>query len=717
MATEPEAALPKSKEELEELVEQFEGKSRHLTGTAGWLITAALVLMSLYHLYAAQATFVRQIHLTIHLLFVLVLAFMLYPSRRDRLGRITPIDVMLAVLAVISLGYVLVDFEAFVYRIVIPNRWDLILGSVLILLILEATRRTVGRALLILVVAFLIYAFAGPWLPPPLTHRGYDVARVVGQLYVSLEGIFGVPLEVSSTFIILFTIYGSFLEQSGAGKFFVDLALALTGRRRTGAGQAVTVASFLLGGPSGSGVATTVTVGAIAYPMLKRAGYDRESAGGLLSAGGIGAVISPPILGAAAFIIAEILKISYLQVLKMAIIPTILYYLAIFFMIELDARRFHLKQVLIVTKNPLQLVLRYWYLLSSFVVIPLFMIRGMTAINAVLWATIIALATSFLRRETALVVGARGEQRHPVWPWAAMAVLAAFLVLVIRQQRTLPPLNTVAWAVVAAFFLIAALARHRLGIGRIGLDAEKGVMALGNGSRQVLSVAVTTAAAGIIVGVTNLTGLGLKIADIIVTAAGGNLFLTLIFAGVALWVLGLALPITATYIIAAVMVAPALTKLGVSHLAAHMFIFYYAVLSEVSPPVGLSPMAAAALTGGNAFKTMLQAWKYTLPAFVVPFMFTVHPAGLGLLLETKEWLDVAKVTVTAVLGLGALAAAASGWLLRRTTVLERVLLTVAGLALVYPATGPDLIAASIVAAVIVLQVRRPVPAPAAPGGG
>jgi len=289
--------------------------------------------------------------------------------------------------------------------------------------------------------------------------------------------------------------------------------------------------------------------------------------------------------------------------------------------------------------------------------------------------------------------------------------------LVIRQQRTLPPINTVAWAVVAAFFLIAALARHRLGIGRIGLDAQKGVMALGNGSRQVLSVAVTTAAAGIIVGVTNLTGLGLKIADIIVTAAGGNLFLTLIFAGVALWILGLALPITATYIIAAVMVAPALIKLGVSELAAHMFIFYYAVLSEVSPPVGLSPMAAAALTGGNAFKTMMQAWKYTLPAFVVPFMFTVHPAGLGLLLETKEWLDVAKVTVTAVIGLAALAAAASGWLLRRTTVLERVLLTAAGLALVYPATGPDLIAAAVVAAVVVLQVRRPLPVPATPGGG
>jgi TRAP transporter 4TM/12TM fusion protein len=686
--------------------------------------------MSLYHLYAAQATFIRQIHLTVHLLFVLVLTFLLYPSRRSALARITPIDAALALAVVAALGYVFVDFEGFIYRAVIPTRWDLIFGTLTILLVLEATRRSVGNALLILVIIFLAYGFAGPVLPPPFTHRGYDLARIVGQLYMTLEGIFGVPLEVSSTFIILFTIYGSFLEQSGAGKFFVDLALALTGRRRTGAGQAVTVASFLLGGPSGSGVATTVTVGAIAYPMLKRAGYDRESAGGLLSAGGIGAVISPPILGAAAFIIAEILKISYLQVLKMAIIPTLLYYLSIFLMIELDARRFHLRRVEIKTESAWRLVSRYWYLLSSLIVIPVFMLLGLTAITAVLWATIIALATSFIRRETALAVAERGDRRHPhpVWPWLFMAPGIAYLVWLMFGQglrvpgpgliwRVATVLFVVVWVLAAVFFFVAALARGRLGFGRITLDTEKGVTALANGSRQVLSVAVTTAAAGIIVGITNLTGLGLKIADIIVSAAGGNLLLTLVFAGVALWVLGLALPITATYIIAAVMVAPALVRLGVSELAAHMFIFYYAVLSEVSPPVGLSPMAAAALTGGNTFRTMMQAWRYTLPAFVVPFMFTVHPAGLALLLESKEWLDVVKVGLTAVIGLGALAAAASGWLLRRTSLIERTVLVVAGLLLVYPAVRLDLIAAALVALVFVLQMRSPQPAGAARGAG
>lgn len=636
MPEDREAQLPKSQEEVEELVEEFEGKTRHLPGIAGWIITALLVVMSVYHLWQTTGTIPQQIHRTIHLLFVLVLTFLLYPGWKGARERIHPLDILLSLAAVVSLGYILVDFEQFIYRAVIPTNLDLIFGVLTILLILEGTRRAVGKALLIIVGAFIVYTFVGPYLPAPWTHRGYDLSRLVGQLYMTLEGIFGVPIGVSSTFIILFTIYGSFLEQSGAGKFFVDLALALTGRRRTGAGQAVTVASFLLGGPSGSGVATTVTVGAIAYPLLKRAGYNREAAGGLLSAGGIGAVISPPILGAAAFLIAEILKISYLQVLVMAIIPTALYYLAIFLMIELDARRFALKHVDIKAERASTLAARYWYLLSSLVVIPAFMVYGFTAIKAVFWATVVAWLASYLRRETALT----------------------------------PP---------------------------------RVVSALANGSRQVLNIAVTTGAAGIIVGVVNLTGLGLKLSDIIVSLAGNSLILTLIYASLALWVLGLALPITATYIIAAVIVAPALTKLGVSELAAHMFIFYYAVLSEVSPPVGLSPMAAAALTGGNPFKTMLQAWKYTLPAFVVPFMFTVHPAGMGLLLQAPA-ADVIKVLITATLGLAAMACGISAWLFRRTTLLERGALILAGILLIYPATSLDLVAVGILGAVIASQL-------------
>lgn len=659
-----EPALPKSEEELKEIVEEYEGKTRKLGGRWGAAVAALAVVMSLYHLYSAQATFIRQIHLLVHLMFVLVLSFLLYPATRSSLKRRSPTlwDAVLALGAVVALGYALVDFEAFVYRGAIPTRLDMVFGIVTILLVLEATRRTVGNALLLLVVGFLAYAFVGPWLPEPWAHRGYDLERLVGQLYITLEGIFGVPLEVSATFIILFTIYGAILEGSGAGRFFVDLALALTGRRRTGPGQAVTVASFLLGGPSGSGVATTVTVGAITYPMLKRAGYDRESAGGLLSAGGIGAVISPPILGAAAFIIAEMLRISYLKVIVMAAIPTVLYYFSILLMIEFDARNMALRRVEIVAGNAKELALRYWYLLSSLVLIPVFMVIGFTAIKAVFWATIVAVVTSLLRRETAL------------------------------------------------------LTLRRAGAGDRGLRAEGGGARLGpvvfnpggligsldNGSRQVLNVGVTCAAAGIVVGVVNLTGLGLKLSDVIITYAGGQLIPTLIFAGIALWVLGLALPITATYIIAAVIVAPALTRLGVSELAAHMFIFYYAILSEVSPPVGLAPLAAAALTGGRPFRTMMMAWKYTLPAFVVPFMFTTHADGLGLLLQAP-WQTVAHMLVLATLGLTAFASAMTGWFVRQSAILERIVMAVAGVILIYPSGLQDAIAIATIFGVGVIQ--------------
>ncbi|TMJ02673.1 MAG: TRAP transporter large permease subunit [Bacillati bacterium ANGP1] len=313
-------------------------------------------------------------------------------------------------------------------------------------------------------------------------------------------------------------------------------------------------------------------------------------------------------------------------------------------MIELDARRFALRFVEIKTQNPWMLTRQYWYLLSSLIVIPAFMVVGFTAITAVFYSTLVAWAASYILRDTALL-------------------------------------------------------------------PHKVITALANGSRQVLNIAVTTAAAGIIVGVVNLTGLGLKLSDIIVGFAGGNLILTLVYSAIALWILGLALPITATYIIAAVIVAPALIKLNVSELAAHMFIFYYAVLSEVSPPVGLSPMAAAALTGGNPFKTMLMAWKYTLPAFVVPFMFTVHPDGMGLLLQAPAG-DVIKVFITSVIGLATMAAGINGWLFRKASLIERVLLVVAGILFIYPTTSPDFIAAVMVAAVAAFQtLRKPAPQP------
>jgi TRAP transporter 4TM/12TM fusion protein len=572
-------------------------------------------------------------------MFVLFLSFLVFPSFKRFKNRIIWYDFILALLGIAVIVYMLADFEAFIYRSVVPTFWDKFFGVILILLVLEATRRTTGWIMPVIVIAFLIYAFIGPSLPPPWTHRGYDIDRIVGHMYMTLEGIFGVPIDVSSTFIILFTIYGAFLEVSGAGKFFIDFSFAAMGGKPTSAGRTVTLASFLLGGPSGSGVATTVTLGSVAYPMLAKAGYSKDVAGGLLSAGGIGAILSPPVLGAAAFLIAEFLKISYLDVIIMASIPTCLYYWSIFLMVELDAKKFGVREIAFDKTYSLgQLTYLYGFHFISLIAIVVIMVIGFTPIMAVFWATVVAFAVSFIRKDSALT-------------------------------------------------------------------PKKLIQALRGGSMGVLSVASTCAAAGIIVGVVTLTGLGLKFSSIIIAYAGGNVFLTAIYTAIIVWIVGLAVPVTASYIICVVIAGPALIQLGVPDFAAHMFVFYYSILSEVSPPTALSCFAAAALTKGNPYKTTMYAWKYTLPAFIVPFMFTLDPKGVGILLKGTV-LDIIWTTVTALFGIAALAGGVENWFLKRTTIYERIMLLVAGLLLVYPIAIYDIVGFGLMAVVIVSQKLR-----------
>ncbi len=614
----------------EEFVEQEEGASNRLTGAAGVIVTAIAMAMTLFHLYAAVAgawpftdfpIVATQPLRYAHVAFVMVLCFLLFPMAMRFRNRIRWWDVIAAACSVLILSYALWGGEDFTDRAAVPDRLDVALGLVFIVLLLEAARRTTGWIMPAVSLIFIAYALAGPYLPPPWTHRGYDVSRLVGHLFITLEGIFGVAVDVSSSLIILFTIYGAFLQHSGAGKFFIDFSLSLMGGKPNSAGRTVVLSSFLLGGPSGSGVATTVTIGAVAYPMMARAGFEKNAAGGLLAAGGLGAILSPPVLGAAAFLIAEFLKISYLDVIWMATIPTCLYYLSLLFMVELDARRFGAQQVPYDQELTLwQMTKRYGFHFVSLVAVVVFMVAGYSPMLAVFWSTALTFGLSFLRPETAV-------------------------------------------------------------------KGKKLVRSLADGSIGVLNAATTCASAGIIVGVVTLTGLGLKFSSIVIAYAGGNLLLTAIYTALIVWIVGLAVPVTASYIICAVIAAPALTKLGVPDFAAHMFIFYYAVLSEVSPPTALSPFAAAAITGGDPYKTTLQAWKYTMPAFLVPFVFVLDPQGIGLLLKIPKGgsvLDIVTITLISAAGLAALAAAAQNWALRRTTPLERVLFLLSGLLLVFP---------------------------------
>ena len=634
MATDKDAADTVISEEqlklAEKYIEEDEGATNRLGGWAGSAVTWFAIFVTLFHLYAAAAgawpfqwapvvpTYLLR---PIHVGMVMFLAFLLFPMMPRLRNRLTILDIVLALTSAAIIGYIISQGDDFGDRAISPDQLDFAIGVVFIALLLEATRRTTGIIMPMISLMFIAYALFGPYLPAPWTHRGYAPDRLVGQLYMTLEGIFGTAVDVSSSLIILFTIFGAILQYSGAGKFFIDFSLAAMGGKRNAAGRSVVLSSFLMGGPSGSGVATTVTIGAVAYPMLAKAGYEKNAAGGLLAAGGLGAIISPPVLGAAAFLIAEFLKISYFDVILMATIPTVLYYLGILIMVELDSAKYGGgKTVLIETGNLWALTKSYWFHFGSLVSIIAFMLLGFSPVLSVFWATMLAIASSFLRKDTALV----------------------------------PP---------------------------------KLKRALAGGTIGVLNAATTCASAGIIVGVVTLTGLGLKFSSIAIDYAGGSLLLTAIYTAAIVWVVGLAVPVTASYIICAVIAAPALTKLGVPDFAAHMFIFYYAVLSEVSPPTALSPFAAAAITGGNPYLTTLQSWKYTMPAFLVPFVFVLDPQGPALLLQFPKglgWLDAVEVSLKSALGIAFLGVAAQAWLFRRSNVLETALFVLAGLLLVFP---------------------------------
>jgi TRAP transporter 4TM/12TM fusion protein len=586
-----------------------------------------------------------------------------FPLHKRLRHRVMWWDWLAAVLSIAVVVYLIQGGDDFTDRNTSPLPWDIAFGIALIVLVLEAMRRSTGWVMPVITLAFIAYALFGPLLPAPWTHKGYEVGRLVGVMYMTLEGIYGVAVDVSSSLIILFTIFGAFLQHSGAGKFYIDFSFSAMGGKPTGAGRTVVLASFLLGGPSGSGVATTVTLGAVAYPMLAKVGYGKNAAGGLLAAGGLGAIISPPVLGAAAFLIAEFLKISYLDVLLMAVIPTALFYLALFLMVEIDVRKYRMGNVAFAKVDTVwHLTKHYWFHFLSLVSIVAFMMWGFSPVLSVFWATVVSFATSLLRRDTALV---------------------SYDLFTGR----------------------GSLARN--------LFQSPFVKAMEGGSIGMLNVGATCAGAGIIVGVVTLTGLGLKFSSIVIDYAGGSLLLTAIFTSLVVWIVGLAVPVTASYIICAVIAAPALIKLGVPDFAAHMFIFYYAVLSEVSPPTALSPFAAAAITGGDPYKTTLQCWKYTVPAFLVPFMFVLDASGQGLLLmgSTKalsaaNWWSIAEVTLTAAVGIAALAGGFQGWAFKRTTVIERWMLITAGIALVYPGRVADAIGFGLVIAALAMQHFR-----------
>ncbi|MEV0293613.1 TRAP transporter fused permease subunit [Nocardia sp. NPDC050710] len=647
-------ADPVVPEKLE--VDDEERPARELTGWPERVVATAAFAVAILALWQVFRPLPQgsQYYLVVFLSGTLPLIFLAYRSGVRRLDRATgpgPLDWALAAVALVACLYPVLPmqigsggggYDAFLDRQGLLNPVDIAMGTLLLVLVLEACRRTTGWVLPVVCLVFLGYGYYGGLLPQHWTiaHAGLDFSQIIDALYNSGSGFYGTPLDVAATYIVLFTLYGAVLEFSGAAQFFVDLSVAAFRRSRTAAGRTTVASGFLLGTVSGSGTATAVSVGAVTWPILRRAGYPPEQAGGMLAAAGVGAILSPPTLGVAAFIVAEYLDVSYVSVLGWALIPTVLYYLGILLAVEIDARRLGTRPVEVASTSVWRLLARFGYHFLSLIAIVVLLLLGVSATRAVVYATALAFVLAFFDSRT------RAAARSPR-----------------RIFRT-----------------------------------------LGSGVRSALPVVAVCTSAGVITAMTTKTGLGAQLAALLVRAARALsdnhtviLACTVVFAAIALALLGLAVPVTASFIIGWAIIGPALLALEVSAPAAAMFVFYYSVLSEVTPPTALAAVGAAAITGGRTVPTMWQALKYALPAFLVPVVFVLTEPG-EYLLGRGPALGVLWTTAVACLGVAALAAATGGWILGigRAGTPARVLAAVGGLVLLYLEPG------AIVAGLVVL---------------
>ncbi|MBI4637149.1 MAG: TRAP transporter permease [Candidatus Rokubacteria bacterium] len=621
---------------------------------------------------AALGTLPGVLQRSVHLTFAIALVFMFYPAVKSaRQGRLPWYDLVLAAAASYASLYVTLNHTALIARVGTPAPMDLVVGSVLIVLVLEATRRTVGWWLPVITTLFLLYAFVGPWMPEILSHRGYTLRRVVGQLYLTTEGLFGIPLGVSSTFVFAFVLFGAVLERTGAGEYLIRVAFSLVGHTRGGPAKVAVVASAFMGTITGSSIANTATIGSMTIPLMKRVGFKPEVAGGIETAAGGNGQLMPPVMGAAAFVMAEWLAIPYLEVVKAAALPAVIDQLALLGAVHLLALKHGIRGL---PRVELPRFLPTFlgglhYLLPVAVLLYYLIVKNYTPLTCAFMA-LVAAAALFL--VSSFVQGLR---RAPVVPGEPDAAGLG------------PALAEAALRLVQACHL---------------------------GARNMASVAVTCGCAGIIVGIVTLTGVGLNLSAIVLDLSAGSLYLGLFLTMIACLILGMGVPTTPTYIIMATLTAPALVALGKANdiaiplIAVHLFVFYFGILADDTPPVGLAAYAAAGIARSDPIKTGWRAFSLDMRTFLLPFMFITAPA---MLLIDTTWQEATWIFVTASVGMYGLAAAMQGYLITEARLWERGVLFVSAVCLVHPGLYTDIVGIAGMALVWGLQRRR---APAAP---
>lgn len=639
----PTTEAAPSQEQTQEILEQYDRESR--TRTISWrpaafTVSLVAILLSLYHMWTSYfGTPPILQHRAIHVAAMLVLAFAIYPPfRKANRNKIPIYDLVLIALAVSTAVYVIMNYAEIVNRAGNPTTTDVVFGSILVVLVIEAARRLTGWALPALAIIFLLYALFGRNIPGIFRHRGYQFEDVVNFIYLTTEGIYGTAIGVSASYIFLFVLFGAVLQKSGMGQFFNDFALAIAGQGRGGPAKVAVLASGFLGSINGAAVANVVTTGAFTIPLMKKVGYRARFAGAVEATASVGGQILPPIMGASAFIMAETLGIPYRQIAIAAIIPALLYYLGIIAQVHLRATR-----------------------------------RGLKGIS---------------RDNLPAVKEVLKERGHLLIP-------LVFLIYMLFFSG-----RTILYSALLTIILTVIVAELR---PATRMTPKEIIESLELGAKTAISVAIACASVGIIVGVVTLTGFGVKLAHAIVAFGAGSILLSLILTMIASIILGMGLPSIPTYIITSTMAAPALGELGVAPLVAHMFVFYFGLFANITPPVALASFAAAGLSGDDPMKTGFQSMRLALAGYVIPFMFVFNPA---LLLQDTTPVEAISVTLTAIFGVLMLAIAVEGHLMVNVPWFGRILFLVAGLTMMAPDTLTDLIGLAAGAVAIVIQAAR-----------
>ncbi|WP_157147119.1 TRAP transporter permease [Brachyspira pilosicoli] len=634
-------------EELDDYMSKYDSESRYRR-FKDWkkyliiVISVAFCLFQLYSILSGKIT--AQVVRATHLAFVMALAYLLFPMKKDMPKDKLPwYDVIIAIVGACSWLYISINFDSLVRRAGIYNTTDIIIGIVGILILFEACRRIVGTPILIISLVFIIYALFGAYAPGFLNHRGYSIQRLVSHLYYNTEGIMGTPIGASATFIFLFIFFGALLDKTGIGQFFIDICNAIAGSYDGGPAKVAVLTSAMFGTVSGSSVSNTVGTGSFTIPMMKSLGYRPEFAGAVEASASTGGQLMPPIMGAASFLMAESLGIPYKEVAKAAIIPAILYFTGIFIMVHLEAKKTGLKGL---SRDSLpkigELLMKKGYLVIPLATIIYFFVLGKTAIYAGLMGIIAA---------------------------GLVAIINSIVDIILKRERS---------------FTFNDL-----------------IDVFVNGARNIISVAVACAMAGIIIGVITLTGLGLKIGAGLISISGGISILLLMLTMISSIILGMGVPTTANYLITSTIAAGAIIGLGFEPLAAHMFVFYFGIIADVTPPVALAAMAGAAIAKSDPLKTGFEATKLSIGAFIIPYMFIFNPQ---ILMINTTFVEVIPILITSLIGMFGVSAGLEGYVFRKCNFIERILFIVAGLLSIYPEFYTDIIGIGLIAALIILQI-------------